>query len=107
MRHLSRATCQRAAVVLVLLTGAQSVGIASDKASKAKESEAKRLLGLGKAAEKQGHLLDARAQYLASEHVLFTNDAEKALERIAESADQQVKTLMDNAARAYAAEQFA
>jgi tetratricopeptide (TPR) repeat protein len=107
MRHVSRSTCQRAAVVLVLLTGAQSAGIAADKASKAKESEAKRLLGLGKAAEKQGHLLDARAQYLASEHVLFTNDAEKALEHIAESADQQVKTLMDSAARAYGAEQFA
>ena len=45
-------------------------------------------------------------QYLASEHVLFTTDAEKGLERIAQAADQQVKTLMTDAAQAYGAENF-
>ena len=64
-------------------------------------------MNLGKAAEKQGHLIDARTQYLAAEHVVYTEDAEKALQRVAEAADQQVRSLMDRAAQAYAAEQFA
>jgi tetratricopeptide (TPR) repeat protein len=38
--------------------------------------------------------------------VLFTTDAEKGLERIAQSADLQVKTLMTDAAQAYGAEDF-
>ena len=81
---------------------------AADKQQrKAKEAEAKRLMNLGKAAEKQGHLIDARTQYLAAEHVVYTEDAEKALQRVAEAADQQVRSLMDRAAQAYAAEQFA
>ena len=99
--------CRRAAIAIILLNGAQPVAHAADKQRKAKETEAKRLISLGKAAEKQGHLLDARAQYLASEHVLFTSDAEKALEHVAEVADDQVKALMASAAQAYAAENFA
>ena len=74
---------------------------------KIKETEAKRLTGLGRNAEKQGRLLEARQQYLASEHVLFNTDAEKGLERIAEAAAQQVKTLMADAEKAYTAENFA
>jgi hypothetical protein len=73
------------AVLILLLSAAQPVVHAADKQRKVKETEAKRLIGLGKTAEKQGHLLDARAQYLASEHVLFTSDAEKALEHLAKS----------------------
>ena len=64
------------------------------------------MTSLGRTAEKQGRLLDAREQYLASEHVLFTPDAEKGLERIAEAADLQVKALMTDAAQAYGAENF-
>lgn len=94
-------------VLLVLLIAVQPLALAADKQQKkAKESEAKRLTGLGRNAEKQGHLLEARQHYLASEHVLFTTDAEKGLERVAESAEQQVKQLMADAAQAYAAEHF-
>ena len=106
MSYDLRARCRRAAVLIAMLSVAQPVVHAADKQRKAKEAEAKRLISLGKAAEKQGHLLDARAQYLASEHVLFTGDAEKALEHVAELADDQVKALMTSAAQAYAAENF-
>ena len=106
MSYNLRARCRRAAVLIAMLSVAQPVVHAADKQRKAKETEAKRLISLGKAAEKQGHLLDARAQYLASEHVLFTSDAEKALEHVAEVADDQVKALMTSAAQAYAAENF-
>ena len=99
----------RVTVLLVLLLiGSQTVGIAADaKQRKALETEAKRLVSLGRNAEKQGRLLEARDRYLASEHVVFTTDAEKGLERLAEAAGQQVKALMADAARAYAAENFA
>jgi tetratricopeptide (TPR) repeat protein len=108
MRQQSRISCQYvAAVLILLLTSAGSISAADKQQRKAKEAEAKRLMGLGKAAEKQGHLIDARTQYLAAEHVLYTEDAEKALQRVAEAADQQVRSLMDRAAQAYAAEQFA
>ena len=108
MRQQSRLACQYVAAVLVLLlTSAGPVSAADKQQRKAKEAEAKRLMSLGKAAEKQGHLIDARAQYLAAEHVVYTEDAEKALQRVAEAADQQVHSLMDRAAQAYAAEQFA
>ena len=106
MSYNLRARCRRAAVLIAMLSVAQPVVHAADKQRKAKEAEAKRLISLGKTAEKQGHLLDARAQYLASEHVLFTSDAEKALEHVAEVADEQVKSLMASAAQAYAAENF-
>jgi tetratricopeptide (TPR) repeat protein len=90
------------------LIAAQTVAVSADnKQRKAKETEAKRLISLGRNAEKQGRLLEARDQYLASEHVVFTTDAEKGLERLAEAAGEQVKTLMADAARAYAAENFA
>jgi hypothetical protein len=89
--------CRWAAIAIVLLNASQPVVHAADKQRKAKETEAKRLISVGKAAEKQGRLLDARAQYLASEHVLFTSDAEKALEHVAEVADEQVKALMTSA----------
>ena len=90
-----------------MLSVAQPVVHAADKQRKAKEAEAKRLTSLGRNLEKQGHLLEAREQYLASEHVLFTQDAEKGLEHVAEAADDQVKSLMASAAQAYAAENFA
>jgi hypothetical protein len=108
MRQLSRVSSRYvAAVLLVLLTSTGSISAADKQQRKAKEAEAKRLMNLGKAAEKQGHLIDARTQYLAAEHVVYTEDAEKALQRVAEAADQQVRSLMDRAAQAYAAEQFA
>ncbi len=106
MRNNVGVLCRRLAVLVLLLSAAQPVVHAADKQRKAKETEAKRLISLGKTAEKQGHLLDARAQYLASEHVVFTSDAEKALEHLAEVADEQVKALMTSAAQAYAAENF-
>jgi tetratricopeptide (TPR) repeat protein len=107
MRHSSRALSRHSAVLCVLLIAAQSGALAADKQlRKVKESEAKRLTSLGRNAEKQGHLLEARQQFLASEHVLFTEDAEKGLERVAQAADQQVKALMSDAAQAYAAEKF-
>ncbi|MEP7308685.1 MAG: tetratricopeptide repeat protein [Acidobacteriota bacterium] len=94
--------------LLGLLIAAQPSTFAADKQQrKAKESEAKRLTTLGRNAEKQGRLLEARQQYLASEQVLFNEDAEKGLERIAEAADKQVKTLMADAEKAYVAENFA
>ncbi len=108
MRQQSRITCRYvAAVLFLLLTSAGATSAADKQQRKAKEAEAKRLMNLGKAAEKQGHLIDARTQYLAAEHVVYTEDAEKALQRVAEAADQQVRSLMDRAAQAYAAEQFA
>jgi tetratricopeptide (TPR) repeat protein len=98
---------RRVAILAVLLIALQPSTFAADKQqTKAKEAEAKRLTSLGRTAEKQGRLLDAREQYLASEHVLFTTDAAKGLERIAEAADLQVKTLMADAAQAYGAENF-
>src|SRR5260221_3839436 len=96
---------RRVAVLFLLLLAVQPSILAADKQQrKARESEAKRLTGLGRTAEKQGRLLEARQQYLASEHVVFTTDAEKGLERIADAAGQQVKTLLGDAAQAYAAE---
>jgi tetratricopeptide (TPR) repeat protein len=106
MRHLP-ALLSRVAVLAVLVIALQPSTFAADKQQrKAKESEAKRLTGLGRTAEKQGRLLDAREQYLASEHVVSTADAGKGLERIAEAADLQVKALMADAAQAYGAENF-
>jgi hypothetical protein len=108
MHHHFRFLSRRVTVLFVLLIAVQPSALAADKQQrKAKESEAKRLTSLGRNAEKQGRLLEARQQYLASEHVLFNTDAEKGLERIAEAAGQQVKTLMVDAAQAYAAENFA
>jgi tetratricopeptide (TPR) repeat protein len=105
MRHHLR--FRRIAVLALLLIALQPAAVAADKQQKkAKEAEAKRLIGLGRTAEKQGRLLDAREQYLASEHVVFTTDAGKALERIVQAADVQVKTLMADAAQAYGAENF-
>ena len=92
MRQQSGITRQHIAAVLVLvLTSACPISAADKEQRKAKETEAKRLISLGKAAEKQGHLLDARTQYLASEHVVFTEDAEKALERVAETAESRCR----------------
>jgi tetratricopeptide (TPR) repeat protein len=94
-------------LLALALMAVQPSALADDQQQKkAKETEAKRLIGLGRTAEKQGRLLDAREQYLASEHVLFTTDAQKGLERIAQAADLQVKTLMTDAAQAYGAENF-
>ena len=99
---------RRATVLCVLLVAAQLSPVAADnQPKKAKESEAKRLSALGRTAEKQGRLLEARRQYLASEHVLFTTDAEKGLERIAEAAREQVNAMMAEAAQAYTTENFA
>ena len=106
MSYNLRARCRRAAVLIAMLSVAQPVVHAADKQRKAKEAEAKRLTSVGRTLEKQGHLLEAREQYLASEHVLFTQDAEKGLEHVAETADTQVKSLMASAAQAYAAENF-
>jgi len=111
MRPHFRLLSRRVAVLFVLLIAAQPSTHAADKNAdkqqrKAKETEAKRLTSLGRTAEKQSRLVEARRQYLASEHVLFSTDAEKGLERIAEAAAQQVKTLMADAAQAYAAENF-
>src|SRR4030095_12065466 len=99
---------RRATVLCVLLIAAQlSPAAADDQQRKAKESEAKRLITLGRTAEKQGRLIEARRQYLASEHVLFNTDAEEGLARIAEAAREQVKAMMTDAAQAYATENFA
>jgi tetratricopeptide (TPR) repeat protein len=99
---------RRVTVLFVLLIALQPSPSAADKQQrKAKEAEAKRLTELGRTAEKQGRLLEAKRQYLASEHVLFNTDAEKGLERIADAAREQVKTMMADAAQAYAAENFA
>jgi tetratricopeptide (TPR) repeat protein len=99
---------RRVTVLVVLLIAIQPTPFAADKQQrKAKESEAKRLTELGRTAEKQGRLLDARRQYLASEHVLFNTDAEKGLERIADAAREQAKKMLTDAAQAYAAENFA
>lgn len=107
MRHRFPAGSHRALVLFALLVAAPSSALAADKPNKAKEAETKRLNTLGKNAEKQGRLLEAREHYLASEHVLFNKDAENALARVADAAAQQVKTLMADAATAYAAENFA
>ena len=94
-------------ILLALLMASSPSTFAADKQPrKVRESEAKRLTGLGRNAEKQGKLLEARLQYLASEQVLFTLDAERGLERIAEAAAKQVKSLMADAEKAYAAENF-
>lgn len=107
MRIHLQSRLRRVAVLAALLMALQPSGFAADKQQrKIKESEAKRLTSLGRTAEKQGRLLDAREQYLASEHVLSTTDAGKGLERIAEAADLQVKALMADAAQAYGAENF-
>lgn len=107
MRHHVVSLLRRLAVLAVLLIAIQPTSFAADKQQrKVRESEAKRLIGLGRTAEKQGRLVDARAQYLASEHVLFTTDAEEGLERIAATARGQVKSLMTDAAQAYGAEDF-
>jgi hypothetical protein len=79
MSYNLRARCQRAAVLIAMLCVAQPVVHAADKQRKAKEAEAKRLISWARPPSKA--IFDARAQYLASEHVLFTSDAEKALER--------------------------
>ncbi len=99
---------RRVAVLLALLIASQPSTFAADKREqKAKEAEAKRLVGLGRNAEKQGHLLEARQQYLPSEDVRFNTEAENGLERIAKAAAQQVKTLMTDAEKAYVVENFA
>ena len=99
---------RRAIVLCVLLIAAQLSPVAADnQPRKAKESEAKRLVALGRTAEKQGRLIEARRQYLASEHVLFNTDAEEGLARIAEAARDQVKAMMADAAQAYTTENFA
>ncbi len=108
MYHHFRFLSCRVTVLFALLIAVQPATLAADKQQrKARESEAKRLTNLGRTAEKQGRLVEARQQYLASEHVVFTTDAEKGLERVAVAAEQQVKTLMAGAAQAYAVEDFA
>src|SRR3954453_22651730 len=105
-----RDTCSRQAsltLALVLLCiGAleASPRAAGSTAVKAKQAEAKGLTDLGRAAEKKGDLLQARQQFLDSEHVVFSADAEKGLERVAQAADARVTSLMADAAQAYAAE---
>ncbi len=95
-------------MLCTLLIAVQLSPVAADNQQrKAKESEAKRLIALGRTAEKQGRLLEARRQYLASEHVLFHTDAEEGLERIALAAREQVKAMMADAAQAYTTENFA
>ena len=85
MRHHFPFLPRRVTVLCALLIAVQLSPVAADNQQrKAKESEAKRLIALGRTAEKQGRLLEARRQYLASEHVLFNTDAEEGLERIAE-----------------------
>ncbi len=106
MRHYLRFPSRRTLSVCVLLLAAQPFAVAADNPRKAKETEAKRLNNLGRTAEKQGRLVDARQQYLASEYVVFNADAEKGLERVAEAAGQQVKALMADAAQAYGSENF-
>ena len=99
---------RRVTILCALLIAVQLSPVAADNQQrKAKESEAKRLIALGRTAEKQGRLLEARRQYLASEHVLFHTDAEEGLERIAVAAREQVKTMMADAAQAYTTENFA
>ena len=107
MRHQTGLLSRRLTVLFVVVLALQTSTHAADQQQKAKEAEAKRLNGLGRTAEKQDRLLDARQQYLASEHVVYNEDAEKGLERIAEAADKAVKKLMSDAAQAYAAENFA
>jgi tetratricopeptide (TPR) repeat protein len=94
-------------VFALVVATTPSTGAADKQQRKAREAEAKRLTNLGRAAEKQGHLVEAREHYLASEHALFNTDAEKGLEHIAEAVGQQVDTLMGDAAQAYAGEHFA
>ena len=99
---------RRVTVLFVLLMAMQPSPFAADKQQRqAKELEAKRLTALGRTAENQGRLLEARRQYLASEHVLFNAGAEKGLERIAEAAREQAKKMIADAAQAYGAENFA
>ena len=69
-------------------------------------SEAKSLANLARKAEGHDQLLEARQQYLASEEVLFSKDAEKGLQRVAEATERQVRKLMSEAAQAYAARKF-
>ena len=107
MCHRFRLLSRRFTILLVLLMANPPSSFAANKQQqKARESEAKRLTGLGRNAEKQGKLVEARLQYLASEQVLFTLDAERGLERIAEAAARQVKALMAEAEKAYATENF-
>jgi tetratricopeptide (TPR) repeat protein len=108
LRERADKALSRPVMVLgALLLACQPLIHAGDNPRKAKETEAKRLVTLGRNAEKQDHLLEARRQYLASEHVLFNTDAEKGLERVATAAAVQVKALMADASREYAAEHFA
>lgn len=108
MRRQFALLSRRATALCVLLIAAQLSPVAADdQQKKAKESEAKRLIALGRTAEKQGRLIEARRQYLASEHVLFNTDAEEGFARIAEAAREQVKAMMVDAAQAYAMENFA
>lgn len=108
MRRHFRFLPRRAAILCVLLLAAQLSPVAADNQQrKAKESEAKRLIALGRSAEKQGRLLEARRQYLAAEHVVFNTDAEEGLARVAAAAREQVKAMMADAAQAYTTENFA
>ena len=108
MPHALRPLLRRFTALFFLLIAVHpSLLTADTPQQKAKQAEAKRLSSVAKATEKQGRLVEARQQYLASEHVLFTSDAEEGLSRIAEAAAQQVKTMMADAGRAYAAENFA
>ena len=106
MRHPIRSIPSTIAILAAILVATHPLVAADKSQRKVKETEAKRLTTLGRNLEKQGHLLEAREQYLASEQVLFTQDAEKGLEHVAEAADDQVKSLMASAAQAYAAENF-
>ena len=99
--------CRRAAIAFVLLNASQPVVHAADKQRKAKETEAKRLISLGRLRRSRAACSTPERSIWPPSTCCSPRDAEKGLERIAEAADEQVKTLMADAAQAYAAENFA
>ena len=94
-------------VCSIVLTVVPSVATAADKQTKVLEAEAKRLMTVAEQAERAGRLLDARASYLAAEQNLYSKDAENALERVAALIARKVTGLVNDAARAYGAGDFA
>src|SRR5882724_12032219 len=92
------------ATVLVLCACSAQAQNDSRKANKA---EAKRLMQLAQAAEKQGKLLEARGFYLQAEGAAADKSSEDGLKRVNEQVAAKVKTMSASAGSAYQLLDFA